>query len=1286
MFAVPSQAAAATVASDGSAHDHLASSTLLTNLCHVTDISSIAWRTFHLPSADHLVRSLALQPPASVTAVSAFYTPLFRAQLALRSLWGTAAAANDGLLYSLQQHDSGAPTASSALILFVCHLRSTSSTSPKTLAGEERLSLYAADADQLSVPLARSARLSSASCSSSVLSLLSAALCEAVTVHRGGAETALSVSSPSLRFILVGSSLCAAILPAPSPALSPPTRHVLNASSTAAVQPSLPAASRPAASAAVLPPVVSPSAYLSPPDTSQLSLPSPNPSEAVDMVDDITAVATPVTHSPRTLPAEHKPAIAQITARLLCSLPSAADADSHPLPPLPSYLARFTHDTHKESAYRSPHFHRSSVGGSDEYAVQPKPDLLADLALSVNTFPSLSSLSSSTRRSLAIVSADDSAEFNTAPILSIPAYTLQSADSQQLLGPPPLSAVASSALSPNTPYSMPALSPFADDENKQSPRCVDSGLSTGPAETVQPLPFSPWAVDRAHGLSDVLHSDRHSSGPGSLETHFMLFLHQQSLAPLSPAFILSTPAAVSTHAAGRASSHWTTVQSWLSGCAQLARLFSQCRPSPLLGKQLSLPAFDQLERHPALNHSLAPSSTSSSTPVSTLPLVTLPAPRLVFGFESELRDVPASALSVYAQSSFRPAITAKDAVYVIAMPHIDAAASTDDKPVDVWFDALSAAYENGGLGRHRPLSRHGRSGVLKLKSIYDVLKERAESSVRSPATPASPMDVGTGSSAASPRSGASTMILLSSEEPSTQTYEAPLSVSMALHCSAAPDGMRRYYQSIIAALIAELDAVSKGQGAEQLDRFDALVLYIVVDDQQPLQHDASHMSDYFACLNLDRHNSASFAAALIQLGQMNLVVRLLPSSTLLSFSSSTLTSLSLSVHSSIRRMLDRVDSDSDIELPKHVEQLYEPVTYLATKRMEGKDDAVAQPSSDAVRGAPSGTSTLVCVWTVRAGRLLACACDERGQVMEPFVSESGTASISHVWQCWGQCVVTVWIMVKRCRGVRLLLNVQLIELTDDTTEASTSTDYERDFATMLSRLGYNSTATTTQPGQLTLMPQLAESLDSFADLLGIVTVCSVQWDAAFSVLALRAGTASSVSTSVPTAASSSSASVARQPLVVEGINSASTLASYFLSLPPHTCCSPTQRRVPLASGLLFLHRAADVVRSTLSRPVHSPLPAHTGTPLLLSLHDQWVSRGLDASSTATAQPPPSHVALLATVAEQLQRLSFVSIPLMACGEEDEDDSATVVGSGAVPLPVCIVQRLARLLSSRRVSV
>ena len=1148
---------------------------------------------------------------------------------------------------------------SSSVVLFICHLRANESVPAKVLPSEAQLSQYAVDADELPLPLSFSARLFSPSFSASVVSLLSAALCDSVIEHRSAAA-ASSTSLPAIRFILLGNNLCAAILPPPAQSLPPSTRHVPLVPAFSATQPapSTSSAARPATGPSVLPPILSPSAYLSPPDTSQLSLPSPDPSDAVDMVDDGGVTATPISHSPQPLIMIHtKAALSQPHRCCARCHPQAAlhyrrchptSANSCAIHRLASHIAHLTSNS-------------LSVEAMSVLCSSSRTCSLTS-ALSVNTFPSLASLTPSTRRSLAIVNADDTTT-STVSVLSTPAYTLHSADSAQLLGPPPLSAIASSAVSPNTPSSMPALSPLVDDDGKLSPGCADNNVSTSHIDTVQQLPFSPWTLDTAQSADDMMDTDYGMGGPSPLSAHFVRFIKQQTLAPLSPAFLLSTTSA-SACSTARPSPHWKTVQHWLGGCSLLTRAFSHCRPAPLMAKQLSLPAFEQ-SKPPLSLHC------SSARPASALPLVSLPPPRLVFGFESELRDVPAAAVSLYTQSNFRPALTAKDAVYAIAMPSNHTAA--EEKRVDVWFDAFSAAYENGGLGRHRPLSGHGRSGVLKLRSIYEVLKERGEASVSIPVTPASPADSGTASNAASPRAGSSSMILLSSEEPTGSRATLPLSRSLALHNSAAPDGMRRYYQSIVAALIAELDGISKGQGAEQLDRFDALILYIVVDDKLPVPHDVQHMSDYLSCLYFDRHSDSSFAGALSQLEQMDVVIRLLPSSALSLFSSPSFTHLSLSVYSSVRRMLDRLDSDSDVELPKHVEQLYEPVTYIAGKRMEGKDDGMAETAG--------GTCTLVCVWTVYDGRLLACTCDERGQVMDSLLCESTGTATSDVRQCWAQCVQTVWTMARRHRQVQQC-HVLLVEWTDESTATSTSANYEREWSRMLAELRYAPTVPADRSVLLSQMTDTTNNKGSSFNQPAYVTQCSVSWDAAFSVLALHDATPTSAST-IP--ASSASASATRQPLVVEGINSASTLASHCLFLPPPTLCSSAQHRVPLASMLMFLHRTTDATRSTLARPVPSPLPGHTGAPLLLSLHDHL---GLTTSANGiekSASLATSTTTLLATVAEQLQQLSFVNIaPLLSVGEVDGGTDGDV-SSGTVPLPVCIVQRLTRLLSSCRAS-
>ena len=1257
MFAVPSQQPAASVAADGPALDHLASSTLLSNVCHVMDVAAIAWRAYRFPSTHTLCHALSVQPPAHTAGGS---NPVVLAQHALRSVWGSTAAASEGVCYSVQLDGPGRV---SPLLIFVCHIRATASEAVKLLPGEKKLSQYAADADELCTPLSFSARLFSAAFSASVLSLVSSALCDTVNDQRNAAASTTPSSSPAMRFMLLGGCLCAAILPASS-LPSPPSKRPTTAVAPIAAAPhSVPSAgaTQPATSGAVLPSIVSPYAYLSPPDTGQSSLPSPDPSEAADMIDD-TPAATLVSHSPEPLITSHTKAASHTAAPLLCSLPPAADTDNGSLPPLPPYLARFAHTHQNGFASRSHRIHQSSLGRSEERVVQLKPDVLADLALSVNTFPSLSSLSSSTRRSLAIVSADDSTASNASSTKSTAAYTLHSADPYQLLGPPPLSAVASSALSPNTPGSMPALSPLAEDDGKLSPQTADNTMSTAPIEAVLQLPFSPWILDTSPLASDAMETGGDVVGPPHLTLHFIRFIKQQTLAPFHSTLLLRA-ASATVRSICRPSSHWSSVQRWLSGCSVLTRSWSQSRPFPLFAKQLSLPALEQRTQPLSLHDSPA-SSISSLAPSFALSLVSLPPSRLVFSFETELRDVPASAVSLYTQCSLRPAITAKDAVYAIVLPANDTAA--DDKRVDVWFDAFSAAYENGGLGRHRPLNGHGRSGVLKLKSIYDVLRERAEALVSAPATPASPADSSALSNAASPRAGSSSMIVLSSEEPTTLRFTLPLSKALAIHNSAAPDGMRRYYQSIVAALIAELEGISKGQSGEQLDHFDALVLYIVVDDKLPAPHDVGHMSDYLACLYFDRHSDSSFAAALSQLEQMDVVVRLLPSSVLSSFSSASFTYLSLSVHSSIRRMLDRVDSDSDVELPKHVEQLYEPATFVASKRLEGKDDAMVETAS--------GTCTVLCVWTLVVGRLLACACDERGQLLESFVCEHTGTATADVRQCWAQCVLTVWTMARRHRQVQQF-NVVLIQWMDEATSALMSAEYEMEWRRMLTVL-----ASPDQPAALlSTKTESADARGTASTQPRCVTVCTLSRDGAFSVLALR----DTATTFATTTASSSSTSTTRQPLVVEGINSTSTLASQFLPLPPHTVCSPAHYRVPLAAGLLFSHRAADMFRSALARPLPAPLPAYTGTPLLLSLYAQLAGTSSAVAAMSTAPPMPSDARLLLTVAEQLQQLSFLNLPALSTVDECGGEMEGEADSSAVPLPVCIVQRLTRLLLSCR---
>ena len=804
---------------------------------------------------------------------------------------------------------------------------------------------------------------------------------------------------------------------------------------------------------------------------------------------------------------------------------------------------------------------------------------------------------------------------------------------------------------------MPALSPLVDDDGKLSPGGADNALTATMSETAQQLPFSPWLLDAAQAASDAMDTDSDTCGFDPLTAHRVRFIKQQALAPLSHAFQNVTPS-TAAHTTPRAASSWTTVQHWVSGCSLLTRLFSQCRPYALLVKQLSLSHLAHRgQLFSSLHDSLAP-STKSITPTPTLPLVSLPPPRLVFGLESELRDVPAAAVSLYAQSNLRPAVTPKDAVYAVVLPASDAVAV--DRRVDVWFDAYSSAYENGGLGRHRPLSGHGRSCVLKLRSIYEVLKERGDASISTPATPASPGDSGTASNTASPRAGSSSMILLSSAEPTGARLALPLSRAMTLHSTAAADGRRRYYQSIVAAVIAELDSVSRGQGAEQLDRFDALVLYILTDDTLQQPHDVADMSDYLSCLYFDRHSNSTFAAALSQLEQMDVVVRLLPTSALSTLSSASFTALSLATHSSIRRMMDRVDNDSEVELPAHVEQLYEPVTFVADRRTEGKEDTAAE--------AASSTCTLVCVWTVQAGHLLACTCDSKGQVLDCYVSEEAGRAHMDVRECWAKGVQTVLTMVRRHRPAQRV-NVQLIEWTDETTSPERSATYATEWSIVLTGSGYTSTSSA---GTLPVFrPPLSESTQRMHVALAepaCVTVCSMSSEAAFNVLALHAAnpTSSSANTTSP---STSSSTTSRQPLVVEGINSSSTLASHFLPLPPHTLCAPSQRSVPLACGLLFPHRAVDAVRSALSRPVPSPVPAHTSAPLLLSLHDQLVVAHNVAATV-------SHSAQLLTVAEQLQQLSFLNLPpSLDVGENAVEGSEC----SALPLPVCIVQRLSRLL-------
>ena len=1248
--------------------DACRSTTVLSNLLYLGDLTHLTWRAYRLPSIDALTTALApLLPTGRSSTFSPFHSPASQLQQTLADAWPTA-------LPCLTYHAQLDPSTAHPILILTFHLTFDSTPPPPTptLPCESALSPWLVDSDGLPLPLSLTGgRLFSPSFSSSVLLFLSHALQAAVQrslYHAAQPAT----PSPPIHFLLHHRSLCARILSpratAAPPAAAPPDPLQGALSYIEAL--TLPLFEDRSTSASVPPPpppappppqpithaVSSPSTTLTP--LSVAATPSTSSSSPASDVDAMDQSDPP--------PSAKPPPVVRLAFD-----PALQARYTRPPSPmalqLPSYLHRFTPPTRSHHYALTPLMEGRPIPPSlfltDEADVHLLPDPLADLALSSNTFPSLFPLSESTKRSLALPAAarpqpptDPSFTVNHF-LLSIPLppvhYPLTTS-TQSPLSLPALSPLLDDAALPPTPEPPPARMKAT---NRPPPR--------PPAPADPASPFAPWTVD-------IDEDDRQWSS--AARAHLVRFIQQQSLAPL-PAALL--PQQTGQRAAERGA--WLTAQSWMDTAAALSRLFPLPNTSLLVATVSTQPPHDPRKPSPTP----APPSPlllhpSSPTP-PPLPIVLIPPPRIIASFESDLRDFPSCTLPLWFPAGLSPLIP-KDVAYVVAPPPSFPLDDTSHPspalprtPLDLWMEGLSSAWETAGLGRHRPLQGGKRGGTLRLRRLEGGGTEEVGGG-EAPNTPSPPPTP----AAASPR--ATSPLLLSASTPPPPTLgpsSSSSSFASALHRTPAPDGRRRYYQSIVSALLTELDATARNPTSHP--PLDALIVYLVTDGEA---HDVGQLADFFALLHYAAGVDPAYARVLAQLEGVDVVVHLLPLEVVGQASVERWVGEGLAVYGKVRRGLDKVESEVELDLPAEVERLWEPPWYGAWGRGQAEEG--------------EGVAVYV-LWSEVGNKLVAVGGDDRGQVMEISVAEGeegeGGGGVN---QCWNECVDSVLLLIRRHRKVKSAV-VHLIHWTeDDEAELWTQpcasppppSQLPQRWATLLQRCGLRKWSGRGEQGN----GELAMDVDgeekgkeaTSSTIVHQVIDCALQPTSSMRFLSTSSLQLSAVSTGP------SSSSGGGSVLVVEGVGSVGHLMMAAYSQQ----WLRAVRRPPLAALLLFPSPPSDPRQSGLTRFPPPRLPVDTShIGLLLTLQAEWSATAEGQTSSAEEMEGRSKRwnQQVESIGTQLLR-SVVLVPQGAQTREGQSRSGGVVDSGgsldacergwdgvALPLYVTVLRRTMRLV-------
>ena len=1277
--------------------DAPAPTTILSNLFHLGDLTHLTWRAYRVSSTDVVRSALSpLSPTSRWSTSSPLHSTSVLLQHTLADAWSSpsASAAPPSLVYHAQVERS--PTHPILILVFRLAFDSTPPSPSPTLPGEAALSPWLVDGDELTLPLSFACRLFSSAFSSSILLLLSHALQALVQRSLHPLQPSAPHSTP-LHFLLHDRSLCARILSPSHPPPPPPTQPSPLQSALSSVDALLSPLFEDK-HASTVPPPPPPPAPPSQPNTPALSSPSTT-------LTPLSVIATPTTSSSHASDAD---AMEQ-SEPPPTDKPPPATPPTTPSPPLPrytrppsglalhlpSYLHRFVPSTHTHSYSLPPTTERKGIPRSlflvDEADVHLVPDPLADLALSSNTFPSLFPLSESTKRSLALPAAprpppptDPPFTFNLSPV-PFPVPPLQY----------PLTA------STQSPVSLPELSPLLDDAGPSSsprPPPTPAGATNRPLPPPLPpqgdptAPFSPWAVD-----VDDVEKQRPSAAPA----HLVQLIKQQALAPL-PAGLLPRSEEKGMKQRGA----WLTVQAWMDTAAVLYSLFPLPHASHVVATVSTQPPQDP--RNPASEPPL-PSPTlaypSSSTP-SPLPLLLIPPPRIVASFESDLREFPSSTLPLWFPAGLGPPLP-KDVAYVVVPPPsfpLDDTPHAQPQPVpilparaplELWMEGLSSAWETAGLGRHRPLQEGRRGGTLRLRRVEGVADsegagqrggERAVSTPSPPPTPAS-------ASSASPR--ATSPILLSASTPPPAPTSPTSSFASALHRHPAPDGRRRYYQSFVSALLAAIDTISPSTG---LPLYDALIVYLITDAAAHPHH-LRQLADYTAILRYPSPFSSSSAAAgrgrlVGQLEGVDMVVHALPLAVVEEGGPSLegWVREGLAVYGKVRRGVDRVESEVELDLPAEVERVWEPPWYGGW--------GVGQ-----AQGGEEGEGVGVYVlWGEVGGRVVAVGGDERGQVMEISVDDGGgrVEEDAAVERCWKECVDNVVLLIRRHRKVKSTV-VHLLHWTEldevelwaepSDTSAPTSQLLEL-WAAMLRRRGMRKGSgeggVRQEGGEVAMEVEGEENGQEGrpSSVVRHVLEGALQPTSSTQFLSISAllVPAASASTSAGSASSSSGGAA----LLVEGAGGVghSMMAPYSPQWLRVVSSSP-----PLASLLLFPSPPSDPRQPSLNRFLPPRLPVDAPPiGLLLSLQAEWTAWITEhAGSEVEWERRVRWAQQLERIGTQLLR-SVVLLPPSAVAKEEHsglgrgsergeggDGHEGLLDGVALPLYVTVLRRAMRLV-------
>ena len=1304
-----------------------AQAALLTNIAALGSVRHVRWRAFRLPAAEELTAALGLtqRPSQSVQqAMAESWLLLQQARSRPQSL----------LLYHLELDDAQPGRFSSLpallLIIAVAFTGREEEEDDGLAEYERRLSQWLADGDRLLLPLSSSSRLQSAAFFPSLLQLLSDALSSHLLRGWAAVCRRCPCSPPALDFLFLRSTLCARLLPASSHSAEDGGREGERGLQRA--QSSI---------ASLLAPFPEQQQEAPPPPAASAPSSSPPPLPPAAALNGGAEEATDLGSAP---PSKRQKLM---LASTLSSSPSQLSPPTAARPPalqLPSYLQRFLSRSQRSDGTAAdwqrpldrPAQAEAAVDCDAVAAVRLAPNLLADLALSFNSFPSLSPLSAATQRSLAI---SDSAAQQTGGHRADAAFTLHRAWGSSLNGQqqkqqqpqqhwlPSSPAALAHASPPSSQRSPPSASPSDSPAPgllaaTPSPALLASVAHTGTslsAASSPVTPFSPWLDG-----SEPSGSSEEERGESAADLRRLL--RQQALSPLSAELLQPLPPAAAAPQSAVAPSSssstspqapWLAAQSWLDSCALLSRAFAAPDCAPLLA-------------HTAPLASLSPGSTS-------LPLSVAAPPRVVAGFESETREFPLAAVALWEKAGLRPAGTQKELAFVVVPPPDWPNRSLQDESgteaggsrkstlagslaasVDGWMEGLSAVYESCGLGRHRALQAGRRSCLLRLPNPLELngssrqqepQQQAADTPTLTP-PPTPPASAATASSS-SPAVTSPILLAASSSSRSTSTTGTASADAAAgagpeasrlwsLLSRPASDGRRRFYQAIVSALLLELETLTAAAEAAaassssppppELDRLDGLVLYVLTSPSHP--HSLQQLSLSLSCLRYDaKRDSASPQAGLLsQLEHCDVVLRFLPASLLLpgaAHDCELWRRTALSLYRSVCRCSTRLDSEvevdgelTEVELPPHVEQVVEPPFHLAAaadapqlRSAAGRDDAAELQ--------------LHCLWRLSpAGRLLACACDERGQVLVPWLASECGASAGVLSRCWEECVEAALTLLSRHRRVQ---RVTLV-LTHWTGDEGAAAGEEQQtvgllWQQLLSARGFE-------------LPAAGEPMlraDQQASRVKSVVVCGLSSSGRTSLLGLQSRSASALLVEGPPAAAMSS-------LLLPGP---------LCLLPPLSSGPASCAPAPLSSLLLFPppRAPAAAVSPSSFLPSASGLTPHPPSvppeaQRVVSLHLSLQAVGLrpdgkdGAADSGGGRPDLKDegerlLGLLTRAALTLHALSAASLPLPLLREEETEHEPADDESGAsdtraslaahLPLPLLVLHRMRTLCRAAR---